>query len=98
MPPAARPIAAELVFTGRNLGAGYLDFVADRARRFSLDGYARAEGGETVHVVLRGPEALIDMLEVACLLGPADCLVEAVETRPMSDLRFPAGFALRGAA
>lgn len=97
MPPAARPIAAELVFTGRNLGVDYLDFVADRARRFSLDGYARAED-DAVRVVLRGPEALIDMLEVACLLGPADCLVETVEARVLRDALVPAGFALPEAA
>lgn len=98
MPPVASAIATQLLFRGRNLGAGYLDFVADRARRFSLDGYAQIEEDETVHVVLRGPEALIDMLEVACMLGPVDCLVERVDARPVPADHLPAGFALRGAA
>jgi acylphosphatase len=93
MPPAAH-VAVELVFTGKNLGPAYLDFVADRARRFSLDGYARSEADDTVRVVLRGPEALVDMLEVACLLGPAECLIASVEARSAPDTSIPAGFAL----
>lgn len=97
MLPAA-PVAVELIFTGTNLGQAYLDFVADRARRFSLDGHAHAEGGRFVHVVLRGPEALVDMLEVACLLGPVECLVEAVEARPAPAVDLASGFALHDAA
>ncbi|WP_181703172.1 acylphosphatase [Chthonobacter albigriseus] len=86
---------AELVFTGRDLGADFLAFVEDRARRFSLDGWAAPAPSGSVRVVLSGPDALIDMLEVACLLGPVNCLVEDVSVTPVEPNGIGPGFSLR---
>lgn len=97
MIPNGRWTAAELVFSGRNLGPAFLDFVEDRARRFSLDGWAAPTGRGDVAVTLRGPDALIDMLEIACLLGPIDCLVEGVTVRELPWSTVPDGFSIRAA-
>lgn len=74
-------IAVRLRVTGRGLGAGYARFAAARLARLGLDGSAGAEA-ERATILARGPAALVEMLEIACLLGPADCLVDhiAVET------------------
>ena len=64
---------------GRGLDAAFLDFAAERARRFSLDGWAALPRAGEMTIVAAGPLALIDMLEVACMLGPIGALVEAVE-------------------
>ncbi len=79
------PMSADCVrlrFSGRGLGPNFLEFVADRAGRFSLDGWAAAGSDDSATVVVAGPPALIDMLEVACLLGPVDCVVDDVATGP----------------
>ena len=98
MDASDRRRAVRLVFSGRNIGAGFLDFVEDRARRFGLDGWAAIERPDAATVLVAGPEALVDMLEVACLLGPADCLVETVEHRELRPGSLGPGFALRPAA
>jgi hypothetical protein len=93
-PPAAT-IAARLVFSGRGLGAGFLEFVADRAAKLSLDGSGSLTGPTTEATVLvSGSPALVDMLEVAYLLGPADCLVEDVSSERVEDVRIESGFHL----
>ena len=76
-----RHCVARLTIRGRALDASFLDFVADRARRFSLDGWtARPRAGE-ISILAAGPNALIDMLEVACMLGPVQALVDEIERR-----------------
>lgn len=97
MIPNGRWTAVELVFSGHGLGPAFLEFVADRARRFSLDGWAEMTGAGAVAVTLCGPDALIDMLEVACLLGPVDCLVDDVTARAVPRAIVPDGFSIRAA-
>jgi hypothetical protein len=93
--PPAVAIVAKLVFSGRGLGEGFLEFVADRAAKLSLDGSGSLTDLTTEATVLvSGAPALVDMLEVACLLGPADCLVEDVSGERIEDVRIGSGFHL----
>lgn len=83
--------AVRLTITGHALGETFLDFVADRANRFSLNGWATARD-DSATVVVAGPPALIDMLMVACLLGPAACRVDAIAVAPATKADAGAGF------
>lgn len=80
-----------IVLAGRGLDEDFVDFVLDRAHRFSLRGTVALEDGE-IRVVAGGPAALIDMLEVACMLGPVQCLVDEIRrdawAGPLPDGRF----------
>ena len=73
-----RHCVATLTIRGRAFDASFLDFVADRARRFSLDGWTARPGADEIRIVAAGPNALIDMLEVACMLGPVEALVDEI--------------------
>lgn len=83
--------AVRLTITGHGLGETFLDFVADRANRFSLNGWATARD-DSATVVVAGPPALIDMLMVACLLGPAACRVDDIAVAPSTKADAGVGF------
>lgn len=83
MAPDAQPIAVRLAFTGAGLGAGFVAFAEDRLRRLGLSGAARGEGARAV-VEAAGPAALVDMLEVACWLGPVESRIDAVSRAPLA--------------
>lgn len=87
--------STRLVFAGRGLDRGFLDFLAERADLLSLDGWGRLTSANEVEAVLFGPAALVDMLEVACLLGPVSALVEDVTATPSADAPSTTGFHLR---
>jgi hypothetical protein len=66
-----------LIVRGRGIGATFEAFVSERLARLSLTGSLTArDGGFRIRV--SGDAALIEMLEIACLLGPVDCIVEDV--------------------
>ena len=69
---------AQLTIRGRALDRSFLAFASHRAQRFSLNGWAALRGDE-LFVVVEGPDALIDMMEVACMLGPIEALVDHIE-------------------
>ena len=95
MNPDTALTAAKLVFSGRGIGAAFLDFVADRAGRLGLQGRGAVSSHATEATVLvSGPSALVDMLEVACMLGPIDCLVEEVSRESIRFVPDSAGFHL----
>lgn len=88
------PVAVRMSITG-DLGAHYLAFVAERAGWLSLSGWVESRGAGQAEVVAAGPEALVGALEMACILGPLDALVDTLEIRPERD-SVTLGFAIRG--
>lgn len=72
------PVRMRFAISGRMEVEGYLDFVAERARWLGLSGRAERSGAQSVSVLAAGPEALVGALEMACLLGPLDALVESL--------------------
>jgi acylphosphatase len=64
-----------LVFLGRFQPESFREFVRHRAERLSLRAGCRAVGAGRVEVSVAGAAELIDAFELACSLGPIDCLV-----------------------
>lgn len=67
--------AATLVFLGRLRPDSFTEFVRHRAKRLSLAAGLDALGSDRIEVSVSGEADLIDAFEMACSLGPIDCLV-----------------------
>ncbi|HWA20401.1 MAG TPA: acylphosphatase [Devosia sp.] len=86
------PVVMRMRVAGR-LDPGYLQFVAERARWLSLSGWATRTPAGTAEVMAAGPEALVGALEMACLLGPLDSVVDTIESETAAGPVTP-GFAV----
>jgi len=62
-------------FTGRFVPPSFLDFVDRRAARLDLDVSITSADPGRVAVEVSGQPDLIDAFEMACSLGPLDCIV-----------------------
>ncbi|MCW6507016.1 hypothetical protein [Lichenifustis flavocetrariae] len=71
--------AATIKFSGTLDPARFCEFLDHRARRLDLDTRLDGVGSEAVTVTVEGEPDLIDAFEMACSLGPANCLVREVE-------------------
>lgn len=65
-------------FTGDLVPLSFAAFAAHRAARLSLRHAVTAQDLGRAVVRVEGPEALVDAFEMACSLGPGDCLVRGV--------------------
>jgi hypothetical protein len=65
----------QFVFLGRFIPESFVDFMRHRAARLSLEAGFGFIDAERIEVRVGGAEDLIDMFEMACSLGPIDCLV-----------------------
>lgn len=79
-PARAPTVAVELAFEGRRLGPAFEVFLYARASRLGLACRVLREPDRVV-ARLEGHPALIDMFEVAAILGPVEALVDAVTLR-----------------
>jgi acylphosphatase len=70
------------IFTGRFEPASFADFARHRAARLSLDAGQPDLGSDRVRITVSGQPDLVDAFEMACSLGPIDCLVEDVSRYP----------------
>lgn len=66
------------IFTGRFEPASFADFARHRAARLSLDAGQPDLRSDRVRITVSGQHDLVDAFEMACSLGPIDCLVEDV--------------------
>lgn len=73
--------AVSIVFIGHFHAESFCEFVCHRARRLQLDVVTEKAGDERIEVRVAGPPDLIDAFEMACSLGPIDCVVREVERR-----------------
>jgi acylphosphatase len=64
-----------LVFLGRFRPESFHEFVRHRAERLSLRASFRTVSPGRIEVSVAGAAELIDAFELACSLGPIDCLV-----------------------
>jgi acylphosphatase len=87
------PVMVRMHIAGA-IGADYLRFVMSRAHWLGIAGWARTAGQGRVEVVAAGPEALVGALEMACILGPLDTLVDDLRCEPLAGM-VPPGFVLR---
>jgi hypothetical protein len=77
-------------FTGRFVQPSFLEFVDRRAARLDLDISITSADARRVAVEISGQPDLIDAFEMACSLGPLDCMVldcerAIVHTRKMEN-------------
>ena len=80
-------IATRFHLEGQLASPGFADWVCDRAARLDLTGWVRSDGPSAMTIVVAGPPALVDAMEMACSLGPMDVLVERIESsaHPLDD-------------
>ncbi len=76
--------AATIVFSGSFRPESFLEFVAHRGGRLALCTRLEASGPDQITVSVAGEPDLIDAFEMACSLGPLDCLVRDVARREAS--------------
>ena len=62
-------------FTGHFVPPSFLEFVDRRAARLDLDVSVESAETDRVAVEISGQPDLIDAFEMACSLGPLDCIV-----------------------
>jgi hypothetical protein len=67
--------AATLVFLGHFEPGSFAEFVHHRAHRLALTAGIDAASPRRIEVSVTGEADLVDAFEMACSLGPIDCLV-----------------------
>jgi hypothetical protein len=67
--------ATRIVFVGRFEPLSFAEFVHHRAHRLALKAGIETLGTDRVEVSVVGEAALVDAFEMACSLGPINCLV-----------------------
>lgn len=87
--------ATELRLTGDLAADSFLEWICHRARLLDLNGWVRRPAAGRVEIVISGPAALVDAMEMACSLGPAEVLVNRIESRARSLGDTPDGFHVR---
>jgi hypothetical protein len=78
----------KLVFIGQFRPSSFLDFIRHRAARLALCAQPEFVRDDMIEVSVSGEADLVDAFEVACTLGPIDCLVRdhrrmTLSTRPV---------------
>lgn len=76
-------MAAEIRLIGVFKPDTFSDWICHRARLLDLMGSVSTVGLNDLRVVVQGPQALVDAMEIACSLGPMDADVQRIEMRPM---------------
>jgi hypothetical protein len=67
--------ATTFVFGGRFDPASFVEFMHHRARRLALRAGVDGISYDRIEVSVSGEADLLDAFELACSLGPLDCLV-----------------------
>lgn len=74
--------AAEIRLMGAFNPSSFKNWICIRARLLDLKGSVTSQGNQRISILVEGPQALIDAMEMACSLGPMDALVDRVEVIP----------------
>ena len=71
--------AARFTFRGQMVCESFTEFALHRARRLDLEIDISACDTACATLSVRGQEDLIDAFEMACSLGPYDCIILDIE-------------------
>jgi hypothetical protein len=71
--------AARFTFRGQMVCKSFTEFALHRARRLDLEIYIGACDAACATLSVRGQEDLVDAFEMACSLGPYDCIILDIE-------------------
>jgi hypothetical protein len=66
---------ATFIFLGRFRTESFLEFARHRAERLALHTRLGTVRADRIEISVAGADDLVDAFEVACSLGPIDCLV-----------------------
>jgi hypothetical protein len=69
------------LFSGRFETASFAEFARHRAARLALDAEPPDLAPDRIRITVSGEPDLVDMFEMACSLGPIDCLVDDIVRR-----------------
>ena len=72
---------ASFVFSGKLRADIFVEFARHRAARLDLAIDIGSVSDEAIALTVRGPSELVDAFEMACSLGPYQCLVLDVTRR-----------------
>ena len=72
---------ATFLFTGRFRPDSFREFADHRARLLDLSARWRESASDRMAVTVSGQGGFVDAFEMACSLGPIDCLVLDVERK-----------------
>lgn|GEM_PF-1862821 len=75
-------------FTGKIVPDSFIAFARHRAARLDLPLALLASDDNSVAVAVDGQADLVDAFDMACSLGPHDCIVLDVERAPASPAIF----------
>jgi len=76
--------AARFTFRGQIDCESFAEFARHRAARLDIEIMVGDCDPTAATLSVRGQEALVDMFEMACSLGPYDCVVLDVERRAIA--------------
>jgi hypothetical protein len=81
--PTQAPMSenASFVFSGKLRADIFVEFARHRAARLDLAIDIGSVSDEAIALTVRGPSELVDAFEMACSLGPYQCLVLDVTRR-----------------
>lgn len=71
--------AARFVFRGQMVCDSFVEFAQHRARRLDLDIEVGACDARSATLAVKGQNDLVDAFEMACSLGPYDCVILDIE-------------------
>lgn len=81
--PIGKPMRAEtFTIAGELATPAFVPWVERHARRLGVDIDIRSVAPEAVVLVVEGPGALVDAMEMGCLLGPIDAWVASIARTP----------------
>lgn len=75
--------AARFTFRGQIDCDSFAEFALHRASRLDIEIQVGACDASSATLSVRGQEALVDAFEMACSLGPYDCIVLDVERKAL---------------
>lgn len=73
--------AATFIFRGQMICASFIEFALHRARRLDLEIDLGACHTDVANLSVRGQGDLVDAFEMACSLGPYDCIILNIERK-----------------
>jgi acylphosphatase len=76
--------ATTVIFLGQFRPESFIEFVRHRADRLMLRAGVKIARTDRIEVSVAGEEDLVDAFEIACSLGPIDCLVLDYRRAPES--------------
>ena len=73
-------VSRKLLIHGFFPGDAFADWISNRAHRLSLGGWVKTYEGRLIEVCIVGDRVLVEAMEVACSLGPADARVDLIDS------------------